>query len=75
MHIENILNLPESIDIEYLKNNITEDQLLLLYWYITEHEDSFTKEQLLTIYEFLYEADDKLKDLEDEQDKTDTIHT
>lgn len=72
MHIENILNLPESIDIEYLKNNITEDQLLLLYWYIINHEKDFTGEQLALLYEFLYEIDNKLK--EEDENEIDPIH-
>jgi len=74
MQIDNILNLPENIDIEYLKNNITEDQLLLLYSYIIHHENDFTQEQLAALYEFLYEIDNKLKE-EDDEDEIDTIHS
>ena len=75
MQLDKLLNVPEEINKQYLKDNITEDQLLLLYWYVLQHEDSFTKEQLTALYEFMYEIDDKLIDLDDEQDETDTIHT
>ena len=61
MQINDIFNIPEDVNIEYLKNNITEDQLLLLYWFITEYENEFPKEQLQMLYDFLYEIDDKLK--------------
>lgn len=74
MQIDDMLNLPEIIDIEYLKNNITEDQLLLLYSYIVHNEDEFTNEQLSVLYEFLYEIDNKLKE-EDDEDEIDTIHS
>lgn len=74
MQLDELLKIPEEINKQYLKDNITEDQLLVLYWYILEHEEDFTKDQLIALYEFMYEADEKLKDLEDEQDKTDSIH-
>jgi hypothetical protein len=66
MQISDILNIPENVDIQYLKDNITEDQLLLVYSYILENEDAFSEEQLSLFYDFFYEIDDKLKELDDE---------
>jgi hypothetical protein len=66
MQINEILNIPENVDIQYLKDNITEDQLLLVYSYILENEDAFSEEQLSLFYDFFYEIDDKLKELDDE---------
>jgi len=74
MQINEILNAPESIDIQYLKDNITEDQLLLLYWYVLENENNFTNEQLAGLYEFFYELDSKLKDIENNENETDSLH-
>lgn len=65
----------DSIDIEYLKNNITEDQFLLLYWYIINNEDNFSKDQLAHLYELLYEIDDKLKETDNGNIEDDTVHT
>lgn len=75
MQLDELLNAPDEINIQYLKDNITEDQLLLLYWYVLEHENDFTKDQLIALYEFMYEIDDKLKETDDEQNETDTIHS
>lgn len=75
MQLDELLNAPNEINEQYLKDNITEDQLLLLYWYVLEHENDFTKDQLIALYEFMYEIDDKLKETDDEQNETDTIHS
>ena len=74
MQQQDIFTIPETITVEYLKNNISESQLLLLYWYIINHEKEFTNEQLAALYEFLSQIDDKLLE-EDDEDETDTIHT
>ena len=64
MQISDILNIPEDIDIQYLKDNITEDQLLLVYWYIINNEQELSDEEKALLYEFLSKVDDKF--LEDE---------
>jgi hypothetical protein len=66
MQLDELINVPGEINKQYLKDNITEDQLLLLYWYILEHEDDFSKDQLIALYEFLYEIDEKLNETDDE---------
>jgi hypothetical protein len=67
MQLDDIFNIPDNVDKQYLKDNISEDELLLLYWYIINNEDQFTDEQLDMLYDILYEIDDKLKELDEEQ--------
>jgi hypothetical protein len=63
MQISDILNIPENVDIQYLKDNITEDQLLLVYWYIANNEKELSEEQKDMFYDVLSKIDDKfLKD-------------
>jgi hypothetical protein len=63
MQISDILNIPDNVDIQYLKDNITEDQLLLVYWYIANNEKELSEEQKDMFYDVLSKIDDKfLKD-------------
>jgi hypothetical protein len=64
MQISDILNIPDNVDIQYLKDNITEDQLLLVYWYIVNNEHELTEQQKSMLYEVLSKIDDKF--LQDE---------
>jgi hypothetical protein len=64
MQITEILNIPENVDIQYLKDNISKDQLLLVYWYIANNEHEITDHQKSILYEVLSQLDDKF--LEDE---------
>jgi hypothetical protein len=64
MQINEILNIPENVDIQYLKDNVSKDQLLLVYWYIANNEHELTDNQKSILYEVLSQLDDKF--LEDE---------
>lgn len=48
------------MNIDELKSNINEDDLLLLYYYINEHEETFTPEEKVALYNLLCELDQKL---------------
>lgn len=50
----------KKMNIDELKSNINEDDLLLLYYYIDENEGSFTPEEKVALYNLLCELDQKL---------------
>lgn len=64
MQISEIINIPDNIDLQYLKDNISKDQLLFVYWYIANNEHELTEQHKLLLYEVLSQIDDKF--LEDE---------
>ncbi len=67
MQIEKLLNIPEDANIEYLKEIITKDDLLLLYWIISQYAEEFSEEQLDAIEKFLSYFDNDLIEDDDQE--------
>lgn len=53
MQIDKLLNIPEDANIEYLKEILSDDDILLLYWIISQYADDFSEEQLDAVEKFL----------------------
>lgn len=67
MQIEKFLNIPEDANIEYLKELITEDDILLLYWVISQYAEEFSEQQLDAIEQLLDYLENK--EIEDDDKK------
>ena len=50
------------MNIDELKSNLKEEDIIMLYYYISENEDDFSPEEKVALFNLLSELDQKLLD-------------
>ena len=55
------------MNIDELKSNLKEEDIIMLYYYISENEDDFSPEEKVALFNLLSELDQKLLDEDGEE--------